>query len=89
MEYLPLRTMETFIFFIQWGILLSMAAAMGLLLGALPYAIGRFVGRKEAEGELEALFSQDRSRFQVRVAEIQVRASKKDLEAMGRVARRR
>lgn len=68
--------METLMLLSQVGSLLSSVAALVLVLGALPYAIGRAVGRRAERRALLELSVEDKPKFQLWLASGQIKTIK-------------
>lgn len=74
------NTMDILIAFFQYLALASCVGVGLLFLVAAPYSVGRFVGERKAEISLAELSSCDRQRFELRVAELEVKGARAALK---------
>jgi hypothetical protein len=64
--------MEISIALAQYLSLIACTVVSMLILGAVPYSIGKFFGRKSERQELGELFARDRCQFDLVIAEIKL-----------------
>ena len=65
-------SMEISIILAQYLSLIACVVVAMLILGAVPYSIGKFFGRKTERRELGELFARNRCQFDLTIAEIKL-----------------
>lgn len=76
--------MDTLITLTQYVALASCLGAGLLILGALPYALGRHVGKRGAMTSLAALSATDKLRWRMLLAEMEARGMRMAVEGIRR-----
>ncbi len=74
--------MDIFITLIQYATLISFLGVLLLVAGALPYHLGRLVGRMEANRDLSDLAVRNKLKFLLKVADLEVRGARNSLERL-------
>lgn len=76
MGYLCRMLTETIILAVQYSSFIMSLMVLGLVLGALPFAIGREVGRRETTDRLVTQSVEDDHAFQIWFAEKKIRKNR-------------